>query len=969
MAQYEMSLRDYWQILRKRKLAVILTCLSTAVLTFVLTQHVFRRPPTFQAVCDVSVRPEVVGLSTPRAVSVAQEAKDAKSESLLGKAIWAIEHYPLYEAGLLPEDDRGLHAALLRALELPTRRATTRDLACLFLRDSGTAQAIREKAALQEKAVSEASVVASEEERTAMLEEFPQGNFISGRNGGEEDERQEADETRDTIIVQLQASMVVEWDRTTSSFTITVMTTAPGFQDEDLQAGSAAAVHLAETIATVYKANAEWQGRRGINKELDRIDVEMAELRETRKELEKERRELLAEIEAKTAGGEYQEARLSWQGATDQLNSLERYQEQLGNYLAKRANLEANPEMADGYPPIPPPTGVDDVNIQGLYRESTKVEMEKNTKLGEYTPGSHVIAALDEKIARIAGQLTAVVSNSIENEKSRVEQAKERFSTAEANLPHEQRAEAAVKAQEISGCDIQLSALNDRRGRLSLFKEQSVQVDIIGRPGGAEQLGQASAAVKTALGGLIGLILGVVIAVLWETFDLTIGTIEEVESFLKTRVLGVVPHLETDRVAAEIRARHPESEADTTDAELQLRALLVTIYAPKSVSAESFRHIRTALDFARRQTKPGAKVMLVTSATLSEGKSAVAANLAVVFAQNGKRVCLVECDLRRPQMHHVLGISRSPGLHDVFIGKMSWQEAKKSFGDFLLGKIGMEIAVGVPGLENLTVLTCGTVPPNPVELLGSAEMKNLFAELRENFDVVIVDSPPILPVADASVISPLADGAILVYRAGAAPRTILSRAKTELESVGTQLFGVVLNDLRPAAGEISATYPYKGYARKPYAAPEEQGEAPRVPVETVDEAVVERAAENTEDQTVRKIDLLLLQGKVEQAVETAYDAARALPHSMTVRLELARTYTAAGRVGEAQAELLHVLEMDPRNLPALERLAEMALDAGLEREALRWFEEILEFDPQNAKACERADEIRANIENTGAQSA
>jgi capsular exopolysaccharide synthesis family protein len=364
------------------------------------------------------------------------------------------------------------------------------------------------------------------------------------------------------------------------------------------------------------------------------------------------------------------------------------------------------------------------------------------------------------------------------------------------------------------------------------------------------------------------------------------------------------------------------------------------------------------------QQKPGAKVFLTTSGTLYEGKTVVAANLAVVMAQNGKRTCLVECDLRRPQLHRVFGISRRPGLHDVFIGKMDWREAEKSLSDLLLGKIGMDAAVGSPGLENLSLLTCGTVPPNPVELLGSAETRQLFTELREAFDVVIVDSPPILPVADAAVVSPLTDGAILVYRAGSSPRTILSRAKAQLESVDSHLFGVVLNDLRPAAGEISATYPYKGYARRAYALPEEQA-APRVTVPG--EGATDRASENAEDQAIRKVDLLLSRSEVDQAVRTAHDAAQALPQSISIRLQLARAYQAGSRTREAQAELLNIIEMDPRNSEALERLGEMALDAGLEREALRWYEEILEFDPDNERARQRVDEVNARLGGRGTQ--
>ena len=969
MAQYEMGLRDYWRILRKRKLIIILACLAAGGLTYYLTQHVFKRPPQFIAMCEVSVcAAEVVGERSPmRPPNIAQQAKVAGSEMLIRETIWAIEHYPRqaeWSGSVIPktpktEKDSRRQAIFnaLRPLDLRgdekmrtaavKRLAETRDLACLFSDQATDPDVARilEHDSRQKTAISAG-------DREARV------GYISDRK-----------ELLETVIGSFQARIGggtdesdYDWDAAT--LTLSVQTTAPSSDAAGRARGRAAAARLAETLATVYEAHTEWEGSRAVSRQIERIGNDIEQLETERGALEGKLRKARAKLEAKTAGGEYQEARASWRAAADQLSSLKIYREQLDKYLARRAEIEAAPGAEKTYPPIPPPAGITDANILALYAESTRFEKEKNEKFEFHKPNSHVIVALDEKVGRTAAQLRQVVVGSARNEESRFTLAKQRFDEAEAELPHDLRADVDAYTLQVQNKNASIIALNDRRSQLALFKDQGIKVDIIGGRGTAKEVGRASAAAKTAAGAIIGLVLGVVIAVLWETLDLTMGTIEEVESYLETRVLGVIPHIDAGRVAGNIRSRDPEAEA--AEAELLERAMLVTLYEPKGMPAEAFRHVRTTLDFARQQRRSDAKVFLVTSATLCEGKTTVAANLAVVMAQNGKRTCLVECDLRRPQLHRFFGIERSPGLHDVFIGRTSWQDAKKSLSDLLLGKIGMDAAVSMPGLENLSILTCGMVPPNPVELLDSAETRGLFARLREAFDVVIVDSPPNLPVADAAVVSPLADGAIIVYRAGAAPRTVLARAKTELESVGTPVFGVVLNDLRPTAAGLSATYPYRGYAHKPYAVPEEEP-APREPVALAEEAAADRAKQNIEDQAIRKIDLCLLQGKVEQAVETAHEAARSMPESMSVRLELARTYAAAGRVGEAQAELLNVLEMDPRNLQALERLAEMAIDGGLEREALRWYEEILEFAPQNARARERADETRARIGHAGAE--
>ena len=962
MAQYEMGLRDYWRILRKRKLIIIFICLASGLLTYILAREVFKESPQFMATCEISVvAGEVAGeLRSPvRPPNIAQQAKVCKSERLISETIWAIEQYPIharFPGKVIPAD------IAKQTEQQKSRLAILTALGRLGAQD-GSSTSETKRIAETGDLVYLFGSQAKDPDVTSILEhDTQQKNAVSAGDAAAKITYVSGDrQLRETVIANWQYAIgKIEYDLITTTFELTVTTTAPDAGVEGRSRAREAATRLTETLATVYEAYTEWEGSRAVTRQIERVGREITGLEKANGQLEGELQ--MAQI----AGSEYDEARSAWRAAVDRATSLKIYRDQLGAYLDSRAAIKAAPGALKTYPPIPAPAKIVDATITALYKESTKFETEKNEKLEFHKADSHAIVALDQKIGRTAGQLRKVVEGSIQNEESRVELAAARFEKAKAKLPLTERAAVDSLTLKIQNTNERIIAQNDRRSRLEQFKDQGIKVDVIERPGTAEEQEQASDVAKTVVGAIIGLILGVVVAVLWETLDLTIGTIEEVESFLGTRVLGVVPHIEADRIAAGIRSRDPDAEAETGAAELAQRATLVSLYDPKAVPAEAFRHVRTTLDFARQQSAPDAKVFLVTSATLCEGKTTVAANLAVVMAQNGKRTCLVECDLRRPQLHHVFGIERSPGLHDVFIGRTDWQEAKKSLSDLLLGKIGMDAAVSMPGLENLSILTCGMVPPNPVELLDSAETRALFAQLREAYDVVIVDSPPILPVADAAVVSPLVDGAILVYRAGSAPRTVLNRAKMELESVGTPLFGVVLNDLRPAAGDLSASYPYKGYARKPYALSEEPP-APRVSVALTEEAAVDRAAQNTEDHVLRKIDLCLLDGKVEQAIEAAYEAVQSMPGSMTIRLGLARTYSAAGRVGEAQAELLNVLDMDPRNLQALEGLAEMALDGGLEREALRWYDEILGFDPQNTRAKERADEIRARIGDAGAE--
>ena len=953
MAQYEMGLHDYWRILRKRWLAVFLTCLAAGGLTFFLTQHVFRTPPTFQADCKVSVLPEeALSSPNPMAVNAARQAEFVKSEDLLLDTLWAVERLPFgavepaRDAAAPHKEKAELRRELLRALRSHTRVATLRELTYLF-EDQASSKPVRDILAI------------ARNQEQAKASDQPPGKiqFLHDNK-----------DLRDAIVSQLQSRTEVEYNLVASSLKITVQTTAPGFEDENTGRGRDAAVHIAETLATVYKAYTEWRGRRVINKEISRISQRIGELQLERTEAEQGRDAKQKELDAKDTGDEEHRARAARDQTKAQLAALQRYQKRLDNYFDDRAKAERENKP---YPTVPLPLRVVDANIQRLGERSIAIQQEKNKKLDDWKPGSYEIRALNNQLDLIAKQLKETLESAVSSQQVDVAEAQAALDRAQTGReePARLRREIGRLAQRINDLSADIRARTARSEELKLFAEKGIRVDILDSPGTPEEIGRAGAVAKTVVGALIGLVLGVVIAVLWETFDLTIGTIEEVETFLETRVLGVIPHIEADKLAADIRGRDPESEADTSDAELQQRATLVTLYDPKSVPAEAFRHVRTSLDFARQQAGPDAKVFLITSATLYEGKTTVASNLAMAMAQKGKRTCLIECDLRRPQLHRVFGLGRRPGLHDVFIGKTTWQEAQKSLSDLLLGKIGMKAAVGAPGLENLSILTCGTVPPNPVELLDSDETRTLFTELRAAFDAVVVDSPPILPVADAAVVSRLCDGAVLVYRAGAAPRTVLSRAKTELESVGTNLFGVVLNDLRPAAGEVSATYPYKGYARRAYALPEEQTAAPRVPAATTAPLAVDRASEDTEEQALRKIDLLLSQGKADEALQAAHDAAQALPQSISVRLQLARAYAAGRRESEAQAELIHVLDLDPRNLAALRRLAQMAADAALDVEALRWCEEILEIAPDDPDAQAQVAAIQARLGTAGAPSA
>jgi len=305
------------------------------------------------------------------------------------------------------------------------------------------------------------------------------------------------------------------------------------------------------------------------------------------------------------------------------------------------------------------------------------------------------------------------------------------------------------------------------------------------------------------VGGLMGLLLGLVLAFMRESFDTSIGTIEGVEEYLKVPVLGVIPQFdEKEQTAIAAKELPPDVNRET----LEIFTKLVVLYDPKSVLSEGFRSLRTNIQFSSMDRD--VKTLLFTSAGLGEGKTLTIVNLAITLAQDGKRVLLVDADLRRPIVHARLGFPREPGLAEALMGGMSWKENVRTVTDLMLGSLGVDRVINTPGLDNLNVLTSGIVPPNPAEFLNSSRLATFVAEMRKEYDVVLFDTPPILPIADAVMLGSRVDGAVLVYQVGRIGRNALKRAKFLLDHAQARVLGVVLTNVR---AEITPEYGYYRY--------------------------------------------------------------------------------------------------------------------------------------------------------------
>lgn len=203
--------------------------------------------------------------------------------------------------------------------------------------------------------------------------------------------------------------------------------------------------------------------------------------------------------------------------------------------------------------------------------------------------------------------------------------------------------------------------------------------------------------------------------------------------------------------------------------------LLVAHDDPRGAAAEAYRALRTNIQFASLDQP--IHIILATSTSADEGKSTTLANLAITLAQAGHHTILVDCDLRRPSLHKLFGVSNEQGLTTMVLNSST---AAPPFQPTMT--------------ENLVLLPSGPLPPNASELLGSQRMQEVLAALKERAEYVLLDTPPIIAVTDAAVIAPQADGVILVINAGRTKRDLARRAKTMLEKVGANILGVVLNN-------------------------------------------------------------------------------------------------------------------------------------------------------------------------------
>ncbi len=293
------------------------------------------------------------------------------------------------------------------------------------------------------------------------------------------------------------------------------------------------------------------------------------------------------------------------------------------------------------------------------------------------------------------------------------------------------------------------------------------------------------------LGIILGLLLGVGLAFLIENNDTTLKSNEDIEKYLSLPVLGTIPHISHNK-KNDIEIQRSSSRSGEKTVLTQYPKNVFGLGGQDSVISESYRSLRTNLSFASPDSP--LQAVLLTSAGPGEGKSLTISNLAMAYAQMGKKTLLVDTDLRRPVIHHIFSMKREPGFSELFMDNPDYNSI-----------------IRPTGIENLSIVTAGIFTPNPAELIGSQKMKQIIDYFKSKFDMIFFDTPPIVAVTDATLLGARLDGLLIVVKSHHTDREVALRAVNSLRNVGIKMYGAVLNDIN-----LSHRYSSYGYYKYYY---------------------------------------------------------------------------------------------------------------------------------------------------------
>ncbi len=323
------------------------------------------------------------------------------------------------------------------------------------------------------------------------------------------------------------------------------------------------------------------------------------------------------------------------------------------------------------------------------------------------------------------------------------------------------------------------------------------------------------------IGIVLGIIFGMGLAFIIEHLDTSIGRVDDIENFIKVNVLGIIPYCNFGRKGegkGDLRRKRFWFKFKKRDDEdKQVKSVLeIEKSEDSSLFFEALRILGVNLQmlFGNEGSKIKNKIIMITSCKPDEGKSTIASALSIVLAQMGHRVLVLDTDVRRAHLHTNFGITdKKSGFTDILTEKVSVQDAVKTATDIMLGSVNVDKLFDKPWINNINIITAGSTSSNAINLFNSEKLDKLLGYCKDNYDVVLVDTSPILAVSEPSILLNKVEGVLLVYRVGFASRIALRRAKIQIENIrgAGSLSGVVLNNVTPEISVADSYYYQKKY--------------------------------------------------------------------------------------------------------------------------------------------------------------
>jgi succinoglycan biosynthesis transport protein ExoP len=597
------------------------------------------------------------------------------------------------------------------------------------------------------------------------------------------------------VIEDLQSKVEVERESVTSILNIMVTDTNPVFAQK-----------LANTIALAYKELHAQQQMRETKEALHYIGEQLREVREKLREAEEE-------FNRFTQANELLSIDMQSEGLLARVKEI---QDEIRKLQEQKREFEGIVQRLKAF--IEDPSGSEHdfhstnagARYQGTNDTLVALLLKRDTLLKDFTPKHPEVVAIRHQIVENARKMVILLQLQMSDMgKKELELRKEQEEVdRKTKVLMDKKLEYDRLKRKVDLYN-DMTVLLEKKNQEALIKRSAKPEEVnIVKPAllPTQPINPPKTAATGAAGVMVGLVLGIVIGFVVETFDTSLGAIEDVEETLGTQVLGIIPQADIKDMIEGLKEKYPGGISLPEESRM---SYLVSHFVPKSMMSESFRALRTNVQFKDAEKKT--KAIAVTSSSPQEGKTLVAINLAIAMAQARTKVLLVGSDLRKPGLDKVFDVEMTPGLTDILMENHQWRDTVKTVMDMVMGEMTQTQIIRTPGLDNLHVITSGAIPPNPAELIDSPALTAFIEEAKEEYDMIIFDSPPILSTADAAILGAKVDGVLLVYRVGSVSRGLLKRSMAQLQQVKSNIMGVILNGMRPEVSPDFQDYKYYSY--------------------------------------------------------------------------------------------------------------------------------------------------------------